>query len=332
MHDTPQPHRDPPPRPDPRQELEGTCYTLGFDSARKSWALKSDPAMLRALEGKASALTQSVHRPSTEASEKRAQKKLTATEDELERRMAANERTRAVAQSRQEELAALGEPSPRPEIAPVLILAFTLGLALSIAPTIHDLLTGLDPVLKWLVGGLLAGGVGFLVVRGMMPPSASSAPSTKAPDAKAARKRQRGAFLAGLGVGVGLFGVRAAAGQAWGDLVFAGALTIVELSCVYLWETQTRRLEELDGDWIAAERERNRARSAAQAAADDLADRERLLEEQQHALATREAQIERDFLLSDLKALTAIALNAIRAGYHRGIAQNNGEVGGGHAH
>jgi len=142
-------------------------------------------------------------------------------------------------------------------------------------------------------------------------------------------RRHNATFYAGLGIGVGLFGVRIAGAQTHGDFLIASALTVAEFSVVYLWERKTAQLGDLIVDFDADEKVRGRARGVSRAAAASLADRQALVDEVEGQIEEMEQEFERDHLLSDLKALTAIATNAIRAGYHAGISGNAGAVSGG---
>src|SRR5690606_15326179 len=123
------------------------------------------------LEAEASAKALSTCRPRSESGERLKLQKLQALETELKKRTAAQDRAKAVAQLSHRELAKLGARKSYPAMPPVLIHAATLGLAISVAPTLHDLFTGLDPFLKWLAGGACAWGVSLLIIHGILPTS-----------------------------------------------------------------------------------------------------------------------------------------------------------------
>lgn len=160
---------------DPRTELETACYALGCTEARRGWELEANEKTLKALEGRGAGMALAVHRPRSADEQNRKLKKLEELEAEIKRRVAARDRAKAVAQTRHRDEAALGPAEKRPEIPAVLRFAATLGLALSFAPTMHDLLTGLDPLLKWVVGGACAWGLGLLIIHGLLPTSAAPA-------------------------------------------------------------------------------------------------------------------------------------------------------------
>ena len=157
---------------DPRAELEADCYKTGFQVARKSWELEPNEQTRQALETKATAMGLARYLPPSETEEERKAKSYEKLEAELKKREAGRDRARAVAQSARRVLAALGPAQPRPAISALLRHAATLGLTISIAPTLHDLAIGLDPFLKWLVGGLSAWGLSLLVVHGLLPNNA----------------------------------------------------------------------------------------------------------------------------------------------------------------
>lgn len=140
--------------------------------------------------------------------------------------------------------------------------------------------------------------------------------------------RHYSTFYAGIGVGVGFLLIRLTAAQTFGDAVFAAGLTAVELSVVWLWERRTRQLGSDLGRWSQEEARKNRRRSLTQAADDDFAYRQGLIEEARLEREKLEREIERDYLLGDLKTLNTIAVNSVRAGYFAGIAANVGAVSG----
>jgi len=158
---------------DPRLYLEAQCHRLAFQAARKSWELVPDEPTQKALEAKGVALAQSMHRPHSERNDQRKLEKFKGLHDERTKRIAGRDRAKAVSQARDQDLAALGAGRRYPSIPTILRHAATLGLAISIAPTLRDLFVGLDPFMKWLAGGACAWGVSLLIIQGMLPIEAS---------------------------------------------------------------------------------------------------------------------------------------------------------------
>ena len=105
---------------------------VAYKTARNGWDLEPNDRTLRALEGEGIALALTLYRPPSEINSARKIEQYRALEAELKRRTAARDRAKAVAQSYERQLAALGHDYPCPTIRPMLIHATTIGLAISI--------------------------------------------------------------------------------------------------------------------------------------------------------------------------------------------------------
>jgi|GEM_PF-1734298 len=304
---------------DPRVELERRSYKSGFRFSTKSGELEANRETEQSLIQKATGDALTIVRSSSEANEDRKAQKYKALQATLKVRSDARDRAKAVHHQASRSLAALGPAKPRPEIPALLRHATTVGLTISIAPTFHDLAVGLDPFFKWLVAVVSAWGLGLLIVHGLLPTGA---------DLVRAARRHNSAFYAGLGIGAGLFGIRIVSATTMGDVIFAVALTVTEFSVVWLWERKTSDLGRQIAEWEKGEAPRDRLRGIKQAAADNLADRQRAYEETNAQIEALDREYEYELVLSDKKTLVTIATNAILAGYRAGISANVGAVNG----
>jgi len=141
-------------------------------------------------------------------------------------------------------------------------------------------------------------------------------------------KKHSPGFYAGISLGVALFFLRAVPATTYGELVFAAALTLVEFSVVWMWETHTVANGRALHHWNVKQAERNRKRGADEAAAAHLADRQKDVDDTEAALAALDHEFAAVHLLADRKALITIATNAVEAGYQAGISDNRGRVDG----
>jgi len=141
------------------------------------------------------------------------------------------------------------------------------------------------------------------------------------------RKHSHG-FYAGISIGVALFLLRAVPATTYGELLFAAALTLVEISIVWMWEAHTTGIAVAAEAWDAEQAERNRKRGSAESSEEHLNGRQQDIDETEAALAKLDREFAAAHLLADRKALITIATNSVEAGYHAGISENRGAVDG----
>jgi len=163
---------------DPRVQLRNDSRALGYKTARKSGALAPVPATLAALKGDATAMALALHKTYSDADDERKRRRYETLEHRLERQIEKRDRAKVRAQEARREWAEMGPGNPRPTVSALLRHAATLGLTLSIAPTAHDLAVGLDPFMRWLVGGVAAWGLSLFIIHSLMPSSSDSSPGS----------------------------------------------------------------------------------------------------------------------------------------------------------
>ena len=308
----------PKPGADPRVALKKRCGRLGLQAALDGRHLEPDETTIKALEAEATAEAQTLARPLSAADEARKTKELARLDDQHQKRSAARDRAKAESQVANQKLAELGPSTAFPVLQLLLIQAVIIALAASIAPTAHDLAVGLDPFLRWIAGGATAWMISLVVVYGLMP--------LDQPVVESGRRNK--AFYAGIGLGVALLLIRLSSATETAEMLFAIGLTVAEFSVVWFWERKTSQIEQARIAWHTAEEERSGRRSLAQAADENVDYRQRLVDETERKQRGFDAKCERDFLVSDPKLLTTIAINAVRGGYYRGVTFNSGLISG----
>lgn len=156
-------------RQDPRQDLGDNCYQLAFHEARNSWELVPAQTMLNALEERGRSMAMAVYRALSEGKQLRMAAHLKSKQSKVAKYADGCSRANADLRNCKQQEAKLGPSEPCPKLASLLVYATTFGLTISIAPTLHDLFTGLDPFMKWLAGGVSGWGISYLIVHGMLP-------------------------------------------------------------------------------------------------------------------------------------------------------------------
>lgn len=155
-----------------REQLVAKCRFLGREIARKTRAYKQD-GVLKGLEEQALALAISETLPTWEPEKNvfdaRLQVQLARHDTDLEDAEADCKIAAAHARLRQEELAKLGSAEPRPTASATLCGAAVIGITLSLSPTIHDLLTGMFPLLRWLIAIGFGAAFALFIVAAILP-------------------------------------------------------------------------------------------------------------------------------------------------------------------
>jgi hypothetical protein len=108
---------------------------------------------------------------------------------------------------------------------------------MSLSPTLHDLLTGFDPYMKWIVGIATAAGISIAILHGLLPVADAKmgAPSKTS-------NRHHGAVVAGILLGFGFFVLRLSGARTYADMLLATALAVMELGAVVLVERKAKPL------------------------------------------------------------------------------------------
>jgi hypothetical protein len=215
----------------------------------------------------------------------------------------------------EDKLAYTPEAGPKPHAHPLLIAAFTVGITLTVAPTLHDLLTITDDMLAWFAAILSSAFVGFMLTFAIL-----------------SGRRSTWTWIgvtAGVILGLGLGAVRLSATSDATGMGIGVGLTIMEIAMVLLLEWCASGLRRKDEEWLpkhGAEMQAVAARDAAQA---NLSRCKETVKELDEAIAAKIALVEnRHNRNIHLPELEAVAIKAVMDGYNAGIAENKGRLRG----
>ena len=215
-----------------------------------------------------------------------------------------------------EELARRDQGLSQPLLSSWIVAMGISVLALTIAPTLHDqLFIGLnDEVLAWLASALCSAFVGAFIVWSLLGSASVSERRTTVNVI---------GLVAGIGIGVGMGLLRMAHATSSGEYVFAGALTIIEISAVvgvefvasglrrhhHAWMAQEEVLAPIRADLASAEPDEKRCADAV-AAMEDRIHAHRVHVERRHARHSHVDEIRK------------AARGELEQGYHERLAEN----------
>jgi hypothetical protein len=195
-------------------------------------------------------------------------------------------------------------------------------IIIATAPTLHDFIfiTMESDELNWLASAVSAGFLGVFITWGILGHTATAGKRTVA---------NWGGLIAGIVVGLGLGLLRLAHAEGWGEILFALALTIVDLGIVLLLEFTASSKRAAQQEYETE----NAASTTAKAKLDMArAKLTRCKEQIAKLVASIDKHIEyvelrsvRRYNIEDIKAA---AIKSARNGYQAGIAENRGRVRG----
>lgn len=208
-------------------------------------------------------------------------------------------------------------PPTKPQ---VLMLSSVAGLALTIAPTLHDyiFITMTDDVLNWAISLLSATIYGVFITWGLLES-----------DDVSGRRSARNwlGLVGGIGVPVGLGLLRVANAAGMAEVVFAIALTVVEVGIVILLESRAVTLRNAYQEWATQQAGVKDIATRLEAARAKLARRKQALADINNAISEHINLVAelavRNFNIDKIKA---DAVRAVRDGYFDGIAYNRGRT------
>lgn len=202
----------------------------------------------------------------------------------------------------------------------VLMAAAVAGLALTIAPTLHDyiFITMKDDVLNWAVSLLSATTYGVFITWGLL----------ESDDVRGRRSvRNWLGLVGGIGVPVGLGLLRVANAIGIAEVLFAVALTVVEIGIVLLLEARASTLRIAYHEWAAQQAMVKDIVTRLEAAKTKLSRRKQALAEIRNAISDHISLVSelavRNFNIDKIKADAA---RAVRDGYFDGLAYNRGRI------
>lgn len=303
-----------------------TLFEHGNQVARNRGATQVDEADMTALAEGACAQVRQTHEGSYDPElkpddkEREAAHRRTLAERQEEQTKSAFAR----ASLRDAELASARcrDPGPMPRAQPVVVGCLIATVAMSVAPTVHDLAGDVeDALLAWIcasaaglvIGGAILGSVFF-----------GAQPATQ-PGLRPMLKHT--GLVGGVLIGCALGLVRAASAEGTTELLLVAGLTLLEVATVVVGERIARRLEHDRMEWRKTSTALALAQAEREARAAQVREIEARVQGLQGLIDRHHAYIEerawRDF---DIPSVEAAAMRAVRDGYASGAAQNRGWI------
>ena len=300
-------------------EMQTGLWNLGRNRALQSGTTESRPDDVAALTDNARAMAKQTYRdrydPSANAHDAMQQTEY----DRLlgQRTDAETTEQHAAANLREAEnkLAVTPKAGSKPQAHPLLIVAFAAAITVTVAPTLHDLMTMNDDLLAWFFATLSSALIGFMVTWAILSGRRS--------------KWELIGVVAGVALGIGLCVVRLSATSDGGDKGIAVGLTIVEIATVLLLEWLASGLRARDAEWLPKHAAEMQATGARDAALANLSRWKGKVKELDEAIAAKISMVEnRHNRNTHLPELEAVAIKAVTDGYNAGITENIGILHG----
>ncbi len=230
--------------------------------------------------------------------------------------------SRADIREREDDLARANSAASKPVPPTLLMVTAGFVLAITVVPTMHDFIyiTLSDDLLNWFLSLVSACLIGLFVTTSILG------------DIDSTGKRTSASWLGLIGgvvmfVGFGILRIAKAAD--WGEILFASALTIVELGIIGLLEWRAAALRDAYRDWSAKQAEVAGKKALLEAANANHARLENLFNRSQKAIITHINLVEsRSIRHFNIAAIVAAAKKSILDGYNAGIAFNRGRAFG----
>ena len=307
-------------------KMHSDLFDHGLDRALTRRDVEPNENDLRALEEHAEAMAKEAYRepydpinnPEHKLRETEHEKlKQARPEAELVRDYAAADVAKL-----EEEMARVQSNMQAPIMPHILMISAVAGLALTIAPTLHDyiFITMKDDVLNWAVSVLSSTIYGIFITWGLLDA-----------DDPGGRRTVRNwlALTGGIAIPVGLGILRAANAVGVAEILFALALTIIEIGIVVVLEARSGTLRTSYQEWAAQQAILNNIRTRLEAARAHLERSKQALARIAEAIDLHIRLVEelsvRNF---NIERITADAVKAVRDGYFEGLAKNRGYLRG----
>ena len=222
----------------------------------------------------------------------------------------------------EEEMAKARSEMKAPVMPQVLMLSAVAGLTLTIAPTLHDyvFITIKDDILNWALSLVSAMTYGIFITWGLLDTDDATGRRTV---------RNWLGLVGGIGVPVGLGMLRVANATGGAELVFALALTTIEIGIVLLLEARAKTLRVAYQEWAAQQAVLKDIASRLESARTNFARRTRMLKDATDAISAHIRLVEelavRNFNIEKIKA---DAVMSVKDGYYSGLAVNRGRTRG----
>jgi len=203
------------------------------------------------------------------------------------------------------------KPIPNPWVVAAAIVA----IAISVAPTFHDLFfhTLPDDVLAWLLSLIAAGFIGLLLALAILSGRRTVLHWV--------------GVASGIGIGIALGAIRLSAAERGGECVFAIGLTLFESAAVLLLEWFASGVRDSEDKWMQAKKPEDEAMRLRDAAQAELARWLSRLEDINKAIRNHIAYVEdRANRNLQLPELETVAVKAALDGYNAGVTENVGRI------
>jgi hypothetical protein len=307
--------------PGPILIMQRTLYDHAKARAIDSAALTPQTADIEALENHARAMARETQRelydPTLHAHDQMRQAEYDKNLAERADGEVAEKHALIAMRQREDDLAEV-HPGDEPATpSRVLPAAAVIGLALTIAPTLHDQIFATidDEFLAWTLS--LAGGLflALLIVLMILDPSDERSVTNWI------------GLAAGVLIGIALGALRLRDAKDFGDYIFALALTLLEIAIVIGVEAVAGRRRAERRVWKEKKSIADKARGLLDAAREHVRRSKEKVKELNEAITAHHLHVEHRHLSNvGIAEIEASALGAVRDGYRAGIAANHGQT------
>jgi hypothetical protein len=224
-----------------------------------------------------------------------------------------------VGSKREDQLAELeSESKNKPNSTVWVPITATLVLGASIATTLHDRIffNVTDQLIAWSASGAIAVVVGVFVSWSLLGSVATSGQRTAL---------NKGGLVAGILLSIGTAVLRVAEAHEFAENVFAGALTLIEISTVLALDWLGSGLRSDFQAWGKYFSEKVKRSALLETAKSDSRRRQQQIDEIAAAMLAHRQYIELRWIKHHkVKDIEIAAVKAILSGYHKGVAENRG--------
>jgi hypothetical protein len=303
-------------------ELIERCEAYGRAVARKTRAHRAEAVALKSLEEQAAAwaraATPTPFAPNKNELDKRAYEWLLRLDERLIEKRELIDIAAAEWRKRDDEVARSGPQPPFPAISVGFKIAANIAISVGITLILHDLMSGMQPALRWAASFLCAEPFAYFIVNAAIP---SQRPEDAHADISGIGSFQ-GVMLSGVVTSIAFFGARLALARTYRDLLLAISTALLEVGILIHLERRGVKLRADRAKWAADRDERQRRLALRQAAWDEwqrhLQD-ERDMKEQSVGIEVKHMN---GRVAVDVDANIALCVAAARGGYVAQLAEN----------
>jgi hypothetical protein len=307
-------------------KMHRDLFEFGRERAKKSRDIKPDETDLVALEEHAQAMADEAYRERYDPEKNEEHKRRETEYQKLVDERPETEHTlnffEADVLRLEEEMARAQVNMRAPQMPTVLMLSAVAGLALTIAPTLHDyvFVTMTDDVLNWGISILSSTIYGVFITWGLL--------DTDDPTGRRTVRNWLG-LLGGIAIPIGLGILRAANAVGKEEILFAAALTIIEIGIVVLLEARAKTLRTSYQEWAAQEAIVNDIAARLESARSQVARIKQKIMAMQDGIDAHIRLVEELSIRNqNIDRIKADAVKAVRDGYFEGLAANRGYLRG----